>query len=187
MCTARGLGMVGLTAILIGAPAFTSAEDFLRTPILKAQDVFNKGQDVFHTPNVGESTKNVPLPPHQTLSPPKSVPTITIRVTPNVVPPVPLKPGMVLPPVEFDHDYSGKITFEIVKTQEELRGICGATYTKGMLACAMTRGPNCKIVMPIDDVIAARGWTPELILRHEIGHCNGWPSDHPGVRHRREE
>src|SRR5262245_11776782 len=24
----------------------------------------------------------------------------------------------------------------------------------------------------------ARGWTTELLLRHEIGHCNGWPSDH---------
>src|SRR5215510_2543726 len=31
-------------------------------------------------------------------------------------------------------------------------------------------------------VMKARGWTTALLLRHETGHCNGWPSDHPGQR-----
>jgi hypothetical protein len=31
-------------------------------------------------------------------------------------------------------------------------------------------------------IMKARGWTTALLLRHETGHCNGWPSDHPGQR-----
>ena len=23
------------------------------------------------------------------------------------------------------------------------------------------------------------GYTSEIVVRHEIGHCNGWPPDHP--------
>jgi hypothetical protein len=26
------------------------------------------------------------------------------------------------------------------------------------------------------------GWTYEVIHRHEIGHCNGWPGSHAGAR-----
>jgi hypothetical protein len=40
----------------------------------------------------------------------------------------------------------------------------------------------CWIVLSSDDVIKAAGWTPEVVLRHERGHCNGWPKDHAGAR-----
>jgi hypothetical protein len=104
-------------------------------------------------------------------------------IPPDYGAPPPKSQYLILPPVEYDHDYTGKITFEIVKTREELRDICGhSIYTRWTLACAFPRGPKCHIVMTIDDIILAHGWTPEIILRHEIGHCNGWPSDHPGQR-----
>ena len=35
---------------------------------------------------------------------------------------------------------------------------------------------RCIIVM-IDK--PSLGVSPEAVLRHEIGHCNGWPSNHP--------
>ena len=41
---------------------------------------------------------------------------------------------------------------------------------------------SCRIILIDDAVMKARGWTTELLLRHEIGHCNGWPGNHPGER-----
>jgi hypothetical protein len=36
--------------------------------------------------------------------------------------------------------------------------------------------------MASDEVIEAAGYTSEVVLRHETGHCNGWPKDHAGSR-----
>jgi hypothetical protein len=37
------------------------------------------------------------------------------------------------------------------------------------------------VAILVDDaVMKARGWTTELLLRHD--RCNVWPSDHPGQR-----
>jgi hypothetical protein len=37
----------------------------------------------------------------------------------------------------------------------------------------------CRII-PVDEkIIKMNGWTNQLMLRHEIDRCNGWPSDHP--------
>jgi hypothetical protein len=36
--------------------------------------------------------------------------------------------------------------------------------------------------MAPDDVITKAGFPPELIKRHEIAHCNGWPGDHRDAR-----
>jgi len=33
-----------------------------------------------------------------------------------------------------------------------------------------------------DEVMRSRNWTTGLLLRHEIGHCNGWGADHEGER-----
>jgi len=32
-----------------------------------------------------------------------------------------------------------------------------------------------------DDVIIAAGLTLEIVMRHELGHCNGWPPDRTGA------
>jgi hypothetical protein len=37
-------------------------------------------------------------------------------------------------------------------------------------------------MIPNDDFLKRRGGRQfEELLRHEIGHCNGWPSDHGGA------
>ncbi|MEJ0013436.1 MAG: hypothetical protein WDM94_12615 [Bauldia sp.] len=40
------------------------------------------------------------------------------------------------------------------------------------LACSFAEiGSPCEIILPV------KGWQP--MLRHEMGHCRGWPADHP--------
>jgi hypothetical protein len=41
---------------------------------------------------------------------------------------------------------------------------------------------ECTIYLHMDD-IAKAGWTVNTILRHEIGHCNGWTGHHLGATH----
>ena len=41
---------------------------------------------------------------------------------------------------------------------------------------------DCTIHIVDDKVIRAAGYEPDVIRRHEIGHCNGWPADHRGAR-----
>jgi hypothetical protein len=37
-------------------------------------------------------------------------------------------------------------------------------------------------IIILDDASLARfGWNSDIIIRHELGHCNGWPADHPGA------
>ena len=40
----------------------------------------------------------------------------------------------------------------------------------------------CAVTMASDEVIEAAGYTAEIVLRHEVAHCNGWPKDHAGSR-----
>jgi hypothetical protein len=36
--------------------------------------------------------------------------------------------------------------------------------------------------MPTAAIVRAAGHDPDIILRHEIGHCNGWGPNHEGAR-----
>lgn len=87
---------------------------------------------------------------------------------------------MILPPIEFDYPYQGKLTLERVNTIQELQQTCGVS--KWLLGCSWRRADSCRIVLVADDVIRQWGWTPALMLRHEMGHCNGWAGDHHGQR-----
>jgi hypothetical protein len=40
----------------------------------------------------------------------------------------------------------------------------------------------CHVYIAEDEILKAAGLTYEIAYRHEIGHCNGWPADHPGAR-----
>jgi hypothetical protein len=33
-----------------------------------------------------------------------------------------------------------------------------------------------------EEEIEAAGYTLAVVMRREIGHCDGWPNDHPGAR-----
>jgi hypothetical protein len=94
----------------------------------------------------------------------------------------------VLPPVEFDKPYEGELQIFRVEA-ERIPYVCPKTSYPLTLGCAVRFNPDpdaplgsCHIVLAPDDVINATNWTPEIVLRHEIGHCNGWTNEHKGAR-----
>jgi hypothetical protein len=98
-------------------------------------------------------------------------------------PAAPLKHWLVLPPAEYDRLFTGKLQ-EIRVPPETMRAICPKTPMPLTLACAYpTRDQSeCLIIMVSDEIIRAAGWDPKIVRRHEIGHCNGFPADHRGMR-----
>ena len=85
-----------------------------------------------------------------------------------------------LPPPEYDHPYSGIVVTTVAKSLEHVRELCPIPNAK--YGCAFRYGTGCLIVLAPDADIVAVGWTTELAKRHEIGHCNGWPANHPNAR-----
>jgi hypothetical protein len=114
---------------------------------------------------------------------PEAFPTAPKSDLAQTVTTVPTKPinRNILPPVEYDHWYEGDLTIKIVDSLEELYILC-AVKKDYMLACALPGGTSCVIIMVNDEIMRTQGWTTGVLVRHEIGHCNGWPGDHGGVR-----
>jgi len=87
-----------------------------------------------------------------------------------------------LPPKEFDRDYLGALTIKRM-IKEDIQRECRLGMKPGRrLALACTRrdydGPNtCRIwIMPKEE-IERLGWSYDIVLRHELGHCSGWHHD----------
>ena len=94
-----------------------------------------------------------------------------------------------LPPKRFDHEYRGAPLMIIrLDTSEQIRRVCIADWKPGHdVACAIPGWHGgCMIAILEDDVLIARGFSPEHVMRHEIGHCNGW-SGHAGAIDPRSE
>lgn len=91
------------------------------------------------------------------------------------------------PPAKYDHEYPGGLIITVLP---------GATISK--LCSLMSGNPKevpacstwnkdmraCHVFIPA--VGDAAGFEvdkagQELLFSHEMGHCNGWPSNHPGV------
>jgi len=106
------------------------------------------------------------------------------RTEPRAAPfvkPIPTPTHKIFPPVEYDHLYDGDLTIKMVDTLEELHEICEITDPK-LLACSRRNEWSCVIIMVKDEIMRQRNWTTGMLLRHEIGHCNGWGADHAGER-----
>jgi hypothetical protein len=86
----------------------------------------------------------------------------------------------ILPPAEFDHVYIGTVRINQLQDIEHAKrhGCIGVRP----VACATVYAGVCVIWMIPDDQIRANGLAPEIVLRHEMGHCNGWGADHAGAR-----
>jgi hypothetical protein len=107
---------------------------------------------------------------------------------PVTVKPIPL---LLLPPAAYDRPFDGYQEVVRPKTEQELREQCdGAKFgpTLGPMACSMKlvnrKAPSlkgCRIVINSDEYLKKYGIPYDVVLRHELGHCNGWPSDHPGA------
>ena len=108
-------------------------------------------------------------------------------IPPDVIEP-PLKPRplypmalqeLMLPPKEFDHEYDGKLIIQYYSA-EDIYHLCRNAVQQRPgrpMACAYRNwvGPGtCRIHMMPRDEIEKYGWSYDIVLRHEIGHCNGW-------------
>jgi hypothetical protein len=105
-------------------------------------------------------------------------------IKPNVALPPAAKPNVgVLGPVEYDVPFPGKL--KVIRGNKFLMTrLCPKTVMPITLGCSYT-DPNkeeCVVIMAEDDIILAAGWTPEITLRHEESHCNGWDHTHKGAR-----
>jgi hypothetical protein len=106
----------------------------------------------------------------------------TVPVKPvSVAPPIAPKQYRIFPPAEYDHYYEGDLTIKIVDSLEELHEVCQLEGDK-LLACSTHNHSSCIIVLVKDEVMRQRSWTTGMLLRHEMGHCNGWGGDHAGER-----
>ena len=89
----------------------------------------------------------------------------------------------VLPPLEYDHPYKGKLTVERSTSQVEIRLNCPYSPFRYLLGCAKSPAEGeCYILMWDDESLKKLRMPPEVVLRHETAHCNGWPADHRGGR-----
>jgi hypothetical protein len=95
----------------------------------------------------------------------------------------------VLPPTQYDRLFQGTVTVQR-GDQAFMEMYCPKSTLPLTLGCAR-RGLNadgtysnlsCRIIIADDDPLEAAGHDWLTVLRHEIGHCNGWPGDHKGAR-----
>jgi hypothetical protein len=68
-----------------------------------------------------------------------------------------------------------------------MKEVCPKTEFPVTLGCALryTKGGedySCHVFIAEDDILKPTGWNYNLVLRHELGHCLGWPANHPGMR-----
>ena len=144
----------------------------------------------------------MPIPPPPSAPrPPASIPVNLMPATvpllrsqPTPIPPpgperpapipamMPILPRVALPPVEYDHEYTGKLTVLKEPTYVFIRHVCADTPNP--IACsfrtydsASGETISCLIMLGPDT------WSDERAMRHEMAHCNGWPGDHPGARY----
>jgi hypothetical protein len=74
------------------------------------------------------------------------------------------------PPPAYDHPYAGRMVVDEVPLAKIRRMRPGH-----WAASRFGRGGICIVIIPSDQ--GAR--TARNTLRHERGHCNGWPHHHP--------
>lgn len=95
----------------------------------------------------------------------------------------------ILPPVEYEKPYLGKLTITRLATEKEISAVCPKTKYPYKLGCAQHSGPKpdgsytvCRIIIVFDSVIAKANLSFNDVFRHELAHCNGWGGDHWGAR-----
>src|SRR3989442_7646776 len=86
-----------------------------------------------------------------------------------------------LPPAEFDKPYTGKLIIRRFETEEEIERICKGS-AKYACAARVADGSACYLFVGNDNVLKRNHVPYEFMLRHELGHCNGWTKDHERKR-----
>jgi len=94
-----------------------------------------------------------------------------------------------LPPAQYDVPYTGELTIWTVQSRNDILQYCSKEKILEVQAnwagnaCThvyQNKKWGCHIYMLNDKAVKAEGRNPTIILRHELGHCNGWGGDHAG-------
>src|SRR5262245_55792194 len=88
----------------------------------------------------------------------------------------------LLPPPEFDKPFTGTFMLFHGESVAEVAHFCNREG-RTILGCSrrfvIAGEAFCRVMVAPDYVIQRQGIDPAHVLRHEIGHCNGWPGSHP--------
>lgn len=85
----------------------------------------------------------------------------------------------VLPPAQYDHDYDGELIIRHM-SEREIYEQCRTAARDGYgkpFACSrafLGEPKRCFVYMMIESDLAKLGWNYNIVMRHELGHCNGW-------------
>ncbi len=101
-------------------------------------------------------------------------------------------PYVWLPPVQFDYKPRGRVVekqLDYWAIDAACRARMGSIAERGLAgmparfeACAFPLKNFCIVLIPRADGENIDRVTQARLRRHEYGHCNGWPMDHPGGR-----
>ena len=101
------------------------------------------------------------------------------------------------PPARYNHPFNGEVrVYRNLEVCSEMKSptALGCSYNQDMPVVFKTKAERerdqrngipekirheCIIGMLPDKELTARGYSSERVMRHELGHCNGWPADHP--------
>ncbi len=87
---------------------------------------------------------------------------------------LPILMGIQAPPARYDHPPKiPVVVVEVADPNRVCRGLSGYRGGSYILACALLLKTRCVIIWPEGQKQSG------LLWRHEIGHCNGWPANHP--------
>lgn len=87
-----------------------------------------------------------------------------------------------LPPIEYDHPFKGKVKITVVDNEAEMQTACGMPGVVYLMGCAHLDGKVCVIHLRDEETLRRNRRTRlDILLRHEVGHCNGWRG-HAGAR-----
>jgi hypothetical protein len=125
-------------------------------------------------------------PPQNLITNPRTLEEITGVPKSGLPKPVEPKPvektssRTVIPPAEFDHPYTdGPVIYHVIDDQVLLKQVCPLIPFPIALGCAQKLASKvCLIFLAPKAVIARTDYMLEIVKRHEIGHCNGWPPNH---------
>jgi len=87
-----------------------------------------------------------------------------------------------IPPKLYDHPYAGNL--EMVRIAvEDIPEVCPNVRTTIGCTFPYLRENRCVVALIAPELAEQRMHLPyEIILRHELAHCSGWPADHHGGR-----
>jgi hypothetical protein len=161
------------------------------TMIAPTRRLRTPGRDLPHNATGGRctTTPTIPTMLRQFIAAAALLATLPAYAQPVRVERAVLRPGAIFPPAEFDKPYDGVLTVITVGSIATLNMACQRLkLDPKLLGCAyrLDNGKTCKIYMVTDAIIRAHGFSPEDLMRHEVGHCHAWPGLHPHSRTRAE-